>query len=69
MCGCRYLSYWTFIQTRQSAPTSDPLVSADSAVDSYHAMKQLSGESINKYRIRMEDKVRISERLVLDVSP
>ena len=30
-------------------------------------MKQLSGESTNKYRVRMEDEVRILERLGLDV--
>ena len=30
-------------------------------------MKQLSGESTNKYRIRMKDKVRILLRLGLDV--
>ena len=54
------------IQTHQLAPTGDPLVDADSAVQSYHTIKQLSGENTNKYRIRMEDKIRILERFGLD---
>ena len=33
----------------------------------YRTMKQLSGESTNKYRIKMEDKVKILEKLGLDV--
>ena len=55
------------IQTHQLAPTGDSLADTDSAVQSYRTMKQLSGESANKYRIRMADKVRILERLGLDV--
>ena len=47
------------IQSHQLAPAGDPLVDANSAVQSYHTMKQLLSESTNKYRIRMEDKVRI----------
>ena len=31
------------------------MVDADSATQSYHIMKQLSGETTTKYRIRMED--------------
>ena len=54
------------IQTRQLAQPVDPLVDADSAVQSYHTIKQLSGENTNKYRIRMEDKIRILERFGLD---
>ena len=45
----------------------DPLVDADAAFQSYHTMKQSSGEITNKYRIRTEDKVRILLRLGLDV--
>ena len=46
------------IQTHQLAPTGDPLVDADYAAQSYHTMKQLSGESIKNivsdWRISIE---------------
>ena len=41
------------IQTHPLASTGDPLIYADSAVQSYHAVKQLSGETTNKYRISL----------------
>ena len=47
-------------------PTGDPLAYADSAPQSYHTMKQLFGESSNKYRVRKGDKVRILLWLGLD---
>ena len=55
------------IQTHQLAPSGDPLVDADSSAQSYHTVNQLSGESINKYRNRIEDKIRILEILGLDI--
>ena len=54
------------IQTHQLASTDDSPVDADSVAQSYHTMKQLSGESTNKCRIRMEDNVKGLQRLVLD---
>ena len=53
------------IQTHQLAPTGDSLVDADATVQAYRIMKQSPGESTNKYPIKMEDKVKIIERLEL----
>ena len=55
------------IETRPLAPTGDPLVDTDSVVQYYHTMKQLTSESNNNYRTRMENKVRILQWLGLDV--
>ena len=35
------------IQTHQLAPTGDPLVDEDAAVQAYHTMKQMPNESTN----------------------
>ena len=54
-------------QTYLMAPTGDPFVDADSAAQSCRAKKQLSGETTNKYLIRMEAKIWILQKLALDV--
>ena len=55
------------IQTHQLAPTGDPLVDEDAAAQAYHTMKQNPGESTNKYRVRMEDAIKVMERLGIDL--
>ena len=36
-------------------------------MQAYHTMKQQPGEPANRYRIRMEDKIKVMERLGLDI--
>ena len=55
------------IQTHQLAPTGDHLVDSVVAMQAYHIMKQQPGEPANRYRIRMENKIKVMERLGLDV--
>ena len=55
------------IQTYQLAPTGDPLVDADVAINACHTMTQLPGEPAHRYRIKMEDKIKVIEKLDLDV--
>ena len=64
-CGANDLSPFLLdvIESHQLAPTGDPLVDEDAAVPAYHTMKQNLGESTNKYQVRMEDTVKIIERL------
>ena len=47
------------IQTHQLAPTEDPLVDKDAAVQAYLTMKQNPGESTKKYRVRMKVQLRL----------
>ena len=56
------------IPTYQLAETGDPLDDADATAQAYHIMKQVPGESTNKYYIRMNDKVKVIERIGLEVS-
>ena len=55
------------IQTHQLAPTGDPLVDEDAAIQAYHTMKQNPGESTNKYRVRMEDTLKVMDRLGIEL--
>ena len=43
------------------------MVNEDAAVQAYHTMKQMPGESTNKYRVRMEDAIKVMERLGIDL--
>ena len=57
------------IQAYQHASAGDPLVDEDAAVQAYHTMKQNLGESTNRYRVRMEDAIKVLERLEIDLPP
>ena len=46
-------------QTQESAPTGELLVDNEVALQAYHTMKQLPGEPANRYRTRMEDKIKV----------
>ena len=50
-------------QTHQHAPIGDSLVDVVAAVQTNPTMRQTTGESTIKYCIRMEDKVKVIERL------
>ena len=55
------------IQTHQLAPTGDPLIDEDVAAQAYHTMKQNPAKSTNKYRVRMEDTLKVMERIGIDL--
>ena len=39
----------------------------DAAIQAYHTMKQNPGESTNKYRVRMEDTLKVMDRLGIEL--
>ena len=43
------------------------MVDEDAAAQAYHTMKQNPGESTNKYRVRMEDAIKVMKRLGIDL--
>ena len=43
------------------------MVDADFGMQTYYTVKQLPGEPASKYRISMEHKIKVIERLDLDV--
>ena len=53
------------IQTRQLAPTRDPLVDWDAAVQAYCTIMQNPGESTKK--VRMVDTMKLMKRLEIDL--